>query len=119
MNKIKIDDWVTPSGKPFNRFKGIKQISNIKGNSYLIGTSWCVENDFELWTPKKGEWCWFKDRYHKNYILGQYKYTTQSNKFRIINDDRPIKHSMEDNLFDFCEPFIGEVPTAIQEQVDE
>lgn len=55
----KLNEYVVASGTPFERFKGVQQILEIKEEnnrkSYLIGNSWCCSNDIKKWIPKKGD----------------------------------------------------------------
>lgn len=72
-------------------------------------------NNAKLWQPKLLEYCWFWDKYDSNRTLAQFKDKTIGNKYHTIEDDRPIKNKMNDNVYDHCEPFIGTLPSCIKE----
>ena len=58
--------------------------------------------DYELWQPKVGEWCWFWDENYTTAILA---------KFENISNELFVEH--HGNIFEYCEPFIGQLPTHL------
>lgn len=67
-------------------------------------------SDVELWQPKKGEWCWFQFAQPKtvNYqILSKFKLSSPCGRYY---------EDINGMCFDFCEPFIGELPSFLKEQ---
>lgn len=61
--------------------------------------------DFIHWQPKSGEWCLFSDSKNPSYYMLA-KYGTK---------DHEYSGNYESN-YDICEPFIGTLPTFLQEQ---
>ncbi len=59
----------------------------------------------ELWHPKVGEWCWFWDENYTTAILA---------KFENISNGLFVEH--HGNIFEYCEPFIGQLPTHLKDQ---
>ena len=59
----------------------------------------------ELWQPKVGEWCWFWDENYTTSILA--KFENISNGLFVENHG---------NIFEYCEPFIGQLPTHLKDQ---
>ena len=59
----------------------------------------------ELWQPKVGEWCWFWDENYTTAILA---------KFENISNGLFVEH--HGNIFEYCEPFIGQLPTHLKDQ---
>lgn len=54
------------------------------------------------WHPKVGEWCWFWDENYTTAILA---------KFENISNGLFVEH--HGNIFEYCEPFIGQLPTHL------
>ena len=106
--QFKVGDWVIP--KVADDFKP-RKITKIVDNDFIESEDLMgYMIDFELWQPKEGEWCWF------------WNYTDTPN-FMMFNG------ITEDNLyngitciggcdieFDYCEPFIGELPSFIKDK---
>lgn len=63
------------------------------GETYSLG-------DFDLWSPKQGDWCWFFNANNEDPILRQFEKMRQE-KFKV-------KDALE--FFDECEPHIGKLP---------
>ena len=65
------------------------------------------------WQPKKGEWCWFSN---KNGIptIGQFLSieTDGNRKYSATFPNTPHPFI---TYYDYCEPFLGQLPTNIQE----
>lgn len=57
----------------------------------------------QLWQPKPDEWCWFWDEHYTTAILA---------KFENISDGLFVEH--HGNIFEYCEPFIGELPSNLK-----
>ena len=68
---------------------------------------YCKQHNCELWDPKQGEWCWFWDDNYTYPVLRQYEGL----------DSDTGKSMYRSNLgyyYDYCEPFIGTLPTVCQ-----
>ena len=72
-------------------------------NSHSFDNEFMI--DYELWQPKVGEWCWFWDENYTTAILA---------KFENISNGLFVEY--HGNIFDYCEPFIGQLPTHIKDQ---
>lgn len=58
------------------------------------------------WQPKPGEWCWFWDSTDFPPCLGQ---------FEEMNDRKYRDRDRENCNWNYCEPFIGELPSYLKE----
>ena len=103
-SKFKIGDWVrTPH-------RGIFQIQH---EIELAAWEMTLGCRAELWTPQLGEWCWFSN---KNGIptIGQFLSieTDGNRKYSATFPNTPHPFI---TYYDYCEPFLGQLPTNIQE----
>ena len=89
------------------------EINNINGNRYYFTNSEmsCLEHELELWTPVKGEWCWFWDKCtpHRP-TLRQYDIFPEG------YSEENMFHDSEQNPFDFCEPFLNSRPSYLKDK---
>ena len=84
------------------------EINNIDGNRYYFTNSEmsCLEHELELWSPVKGEWCWFYDRASVKYShLAKFN-EMWKNKFR----------STTDTPWYYCEPFLNSLPSYLKDK---
>jgi hypothetical protein len=58
------------------------------------------------WQPESGQWCWFWDSKDFAPWLGQFE-QMNARKYR----------DTESRNWDFCEPFIGELPSYLKQEV--
>ena len=116
-NKFKIGDWVKNNSvntkyQIQDIFKNgyswyatsIKLEPRNKWDSYLYGLPELL-NDCVLWKPKEGEWCWFWNEGASEPSLGQFKEEIMGKYY--------VKRKIY--AFDFCEPFIGKLPSFLKE----
>ena len=70
-----------------------------------------VSYELELWTPVKGEWCWFWDKCtpHRP-TLRQYDIFPEG------YSEENMFHDSEQNPFDFCEPFLNSRPSYLKDK---
>lgn len=100
---FKAGDWITVSG-PAGKF--VEQISGINEDTYTLSkTNICYKSQAKLWTPEPGEWCWFWDEHYTTAILA---------KFENISNGLFVEH--HGNIFEYCEPFIGELPSYLKDK---
>ena len=89
------------------------EINNINGNRYYFTNSEmaCLQHELELWTPVKGEWCWFWDKCtpHRP-TLRQYDIFPEG------YGEENMFHDSEQNPFDFCEPFLNSQPSHLKDK---
>lgn len=88
--KFKVGDWITDGIEVWQH----KENCRVKNQ-----TNW------NLWQPKEGEYCWFWENGYKMSLLGKLTGITDSGKF-----------FSGWGTYDYCEPFIGELPTNLKEQ---
>jgi len=107
--KFKIGDWVTTSSgetKQITGFSGEQGSTIIHSDGFM-----CYASDCELWQPKEGEYCWFWNNNEEE--------TAVVSKFIEMDATGSYKSSIVFAhcyiSFDFCEPFIGELPSFLKE----
>lgn len=93
-SKFKVGDWVTDGIEIWKH----KDNCRVKNQS-----SWA------LWEPKKEKYFWYKNdlvKFHKS----------QTNAGLLLHSARGCSYyPAEENFEDFCEPFIGQLPTHIKD----
>ena len=103
--KFKVGDFVTPLNRDINC--SVWQIDKVLScNTLASGIILLDPRTVQLWTPIKGEWCWFYDKASNKYshlakFNGMWK-----NKFRS-NTDTP---------WNFCEPFLNSLPSYLKDK---
>lgn len=90
--KFKVGDWVR-DGKNIYQFIEPSSIY-----SYESSLQRC-----ELWQPKPGEFCWFLNESKTHPTLATFTNKSLGLYYSDISNDG----------FDFCEPFIGQLPTTL------
>ena len=114
--KFKVGDWVRNRINEIGQIlqedykgKGLYKISNTHALKCEVGTS---AKDLTIWVPKKGDWCWFLNKgkipvisqFHSLEIEGNRKYSAT-----FPNTPHPMI-----GYYDYCEPFLGKLPTELQ-----
>lgn len=98
---FKAGDWV------FNNIDGriIKASKDFDPNSEDI---W-----WHKWQPEQGEWCWFWNN-NKQPFLAQLEQIDDDNSYLTIQGLHGSYDDLSDACynFSFCEPFIGQLPSA-------
>lgn len=104
--KFKVGDWITDGIEVWQH----KENCRVKNQ-----TSW------SLWKPKPGEWCWVFNYLReipnlRRVIKVEANFT---NRFDDEKFTKAVRVSRGDDLNDevgyrFCEPFIGQLPTSIE-----
>ena len=121
MNSFKLDDWVRVMEE--HAKNKIFKVTGLLGTDVLLGNCFNYKADHcELWQPKVGEWCWF---WNKCMDIDQSPRLAQ---FHLIVEElqKPMdfpafyqikyKATKLGYLYDFCEPFIGQLPTHLKDQ---
>ena len=107
--KFKVGDWVCFNNKVMKVTDGTSPIGlialNNDGNAYM-------SKDLSLWQPKPGEWCWFYQSKREIPILGNLKYFSDKDGFCAYSTP---KASISVKYFKHCEPFLGQLPTNLQD----
>ena len=82
------------------------EINNINGNRYYFTNSEmsCLKHELELWTPVKGEWCWFWDKPNSKYGTLTKFHSLCGSKFKSDNC-----------AWTYCAPFIGKLPPHLKD----
>ena len=111
--KFKVGDWVRNRINEIGQIlqedykgKGLYKISNTHALKCEVGTS---AKDLTIWVPKKGDWCWFSI---KNRIptIGQFL-SIEADGNRKYSATFPNTPHPFITYYDYCEPFIGNLPT--------
>ena len=119
MNSFKPGDWVKYKDQQDTT---IYKVINILSNGLIDIEDTIVDKyDIELWQPKVGEWCWF---WNKDMDTNQSPRLAQ---FHLMTEElqKPMdfpafyqtkyKATKLGYLYDFCEPFIGQLPTSLKD----
>ena len=101
--KFKIGDWVRDL-----RDNSVFQINSVNFNLNLSITN----GVYIHWQPKPGEWCWFYQNKREIPTLGNLKHFSDKDSFCAYSTP---KASMSVKYFKHCEPFIGQLPTSLQD----
>ena len=97
--KFKVGDWVrAPSGCIYQ----INETNIVQGTEH-----------FTPWQPNPSEWCWF----HNGTVESLYFYKFHSiiSEGYIADIPKDIEHVMTAQIFKYCEPFTGNLPTVIKD----
>ena len=123
MSSFKLGDWVISTKYPkANPIKIQHQhaidtgifgtYTNTKGQANLLYSEECMP-----WQPKVGEWCWFWNKsFPKPQLLpfrSYFRNSFYSTEYGVTIFNEVL---CECNYFDYCEPFIGQLPTFIKDQ---
>lgn len=108
--KFKVGDWV------IHKRKGICKIEKISPtnepddkNVWLENKGACFINELELWEPKEEEYFWYKNDLVKFDEI-------KTNFGTLLESVRGCSyHTAEENFRNYCEPFIGQLPTYLKE----
>lgn len=70
----------------------------------------------KLWHPKEGEWCWFYDIGMRTPQLHQFQCFSENEQLNY--GERFVEKGQERDSwgYDYCEPFIGELPSFIKDK---
>lgn len=108
--KFKVGDWVIHNGNLKKVTKVVNGLLNCLDKQPAIIMK---DESLELWKPQPGEWCWF----HNGTIESLYFYKFHSIIYEGYIPDIPkdIEHIMTAQIFKYCEPFTGNLPTIIKD----
>lgn len=134
--KFKVGDWAAHSDDHDEPFKVLKIInyyyeeedektgieySDLYGETY--GEEVCISDDeVALWQPQVGDYCWF---YNDTIIEEKIGILRQFTKMEKDIDGNPVfgclptkrdreEHEEIINFYQYCEPFINEIPSYLQ-----
>ena len=103
--KFKVGDWVIHNGV-------VKQVTmTVNGLINSLDKQLAVikkEESLELWKPKSNEYFWYK-----NDLVKFDK--TETNAGVLLQSIRGCAYYPSENFEDFCEPFIGKLPSKIEQ----
>lgn len=105
MSKFKVGDFVR---WPHMSLIRVFKIDNFDGEKYHLENMmhWISPIELTLWEPHPGEWCWFWDSDDDIASLGQ---------FFSTNKGRYESSAFAGSRCEFCEPFIGTLPSKTKE----
>lgn len=108
--KFKVGDFVTHESLKITR-----QITKVDDDFiYFKEGSWALphvegfSNKLILWTPIKGEWCWFYDNPNTDKYCNLSQFGGESNGRCFI--------SITDMHWQFCEPFLNSIPSYLKDK---
>ena len=120
-SKFKVGDWVENSKSSLRIIKQVTAVAEgcdtVTVGDKKVGINVMLITDLKLWKPKPGEWCWFWSKsFPKPQLLPFRSYFR--NSFYSTECGVTIFNGVlcECNYFDYCEPFIGQLPTFIKDQ---
>ena len=103
-HKFKVGDWVIHNGVHKQVTKAIDGYIDSLDNQVAVIMK---EESLELWEPKEEEYFWYKNdlvKFHE----------TQKNLGLLLQSARGCSYyPAEKNFEDYCEPFIGKLPSTI------
>ena len=103
-SKFKVGDWVIHNGVATRVTKAVDGYIDSLDNEVAVIMK---DESLELWEPNEKEYFWYKNdlvRFHE----------TQTNLGLLLESARGCSYyPAEKNFEDFCEPFIGNLPTLI------
>ena len=103
--KFKVDDWVIHNGVVKRVTKAIDGYIDSLDNEVAVIMK---EESLELWEPKEEEYFWYKNDLVKFDEI-------KTNCGTLLNSVRGCSyHTAEVNYKEYCEPFIGQLPTNIK-----
>ena len=117
--KFKVGDWVIHNGEYKQVTKAIDGYIDSLDNKVAVIMK---EESLELWEPKVGEWCWVFNYLREVPNLRRIIRVEDTFKYRFDDETftKAVRVSRGNDLSDevgykFCEPFIGQLPTTIEQ----
>ena len=103
-HKFKKGDWVIHNGKYKRVTKVVDGLIDCLDNKVAVIMK---EESLELWEPKEEEYFWYKNDLVKFDDI-------KTNCGTLLNSVRGCSyHTAEANYKEYCEPFIGQLPTSV------
>ena len=107
MQQFKVGDWLI--GKHSKYPICIETIGTTLTNSSVTINGTFSVDQFTLWQPQKGEWCWIGKNLSKIVTHDRDGYFTCLNSNGIYTAYMELEY-----IYKIAEPFIGELPTFLQ-----
>lgn len=105
--KFKVGDFVTPLNRDINC--SVWKIDKVLScNTLASGIILLDPRTVQLWTPVKGEWCWFYDNPNKDKYCNLFQFGGESN-------ERCFKTNCG-TPWNFCEPFLNSLPSYLKDK---
>ena len=105
-HKFKVGDWVIHNGVHKQVTKAVDGYIDSLDNQVAVIMK---EESLELWEPKEEEYFWYKNDLVKFDEI-------KTNCGTLLNSVRGCSyHTTEANYKEYCEPFIGQLPTSIKD----
>ena len=108
MSEFKVGDWVTVKGTLASDIFKLTD-KEVEHKEILLAHFRFGEETWSHWQPKVGEWCWFYNTGEGKPFCGKFVTAIQRNN-SILYRAHNAWHECE-----YCEPFIGELPSWIKE----
>ena len=93
MQTFKIGDWIVEPNRNRVRLNEVPE----SGSYYA--------EDCVLWQPQPNEWCWFWND-DNTLVLAQFAHGLSNG----------AKFTSKNLMYQYCEPFIGQLPSILQSQ---
>ena len=103
--KFKVGDWVVHNGVIKRVTMTVNGLINGLDKQLVVIKK---EESLELWKPKSNEYFWYK-----NDLVKFDK--TETNAGVLLQSIRGCSYYPSEDFKDFCEPFIGQLPTILKE----
>lgn len=110
MQTFKPGDWITSYSEVQQVDKVSKDGKTLFFNSYkpVAYTDYWSSSRCSHWQPQPGEWCWFWDNEYNIDLRKFHRYSEEENIYFADNGVVYVSYN-------FCEPFIGQLPTILKE----
>ena len=110
MNTLKVGDWVSTAKYGIGIIEHIADTNSPYQVKHFPGRDVYEAEELTPWRPKEGEWCWFWVSSMKYPDLRRFK------QYYMLLSQEP-DYMAEDSkyLYTRCEPYIGTLPTKLQE----
>lgn len=122
LSDVSVGDWIRT---PDDEVTQVLELDAVFGTQNKLSNGHICFNGFlkacELWQPKEDEWCWFwnNNEGHPDFGPRLAKFMFKIDELQTpmdfpafhITKYKPINYGY---TYDFCQPFIGELPTYLK-----
>ena len=105
MQTFKVGDWVVSAKYGIGIVESITNIEYPIQVKHFPGRDVYNNEELALWQPLPNEWCWFWNDAN-TLVLAQFAHGLSNG----------AKFTSKNLMYQYCEPFIGQLPTILQPQ---
>ena len=105
MSTYTIGNWVTFEDGTNHQITGKSNLSYAFDNNFSCGFETRTVLSMKLWEPKPEDWCWFYNSIG-NPIFAKFDQMEEGICYK------PVGYT---TYFEYCEPFIGQLPSICKE----